>query len=61
VMHQSFTDALVKWFYDNFFMCADSFSVLSIHCVARRLGASFLHKFLRRAVVPCDSMAFLLE
>jgi len=26
-------------------MFADSFSVLSIHCVAHELGASFLYKF----------------
>jgi len=39
-MHQSFTHALVKWFFDNFPMFADSFSVLSIHYVAREyLGA----------------------
>jgi len=44
-MHQPFTGALVKWFFDdNFPMFADSFSVLSIHCVARGLGASFLYK-----------------
>jgi len=43
-MHQSFTDTLVKWFFDNFPMFADSFSVLSIRCVARELGASFLCK-----------------
>ena len=24
-MHQSFTDALVKWFFDNFSMFADSY------------------------------------
>jgi len=54
-MHQSFTDTLVKWLFDNFRMFADSFSVLSIHCVVRELGANFLH----RAVVPCDSTAFL--
>ena len=45
-MHQSFTDALVKWLFDNFPMFADSSSVLSIHCVARGLGASFLYKCL---------------
>ena len=28
-MHQSFTDALVKWFFDNFPMFADSFDVVS--------------------------------
>jgi len=27
------TDALVKWFFDDFPMFADSFSLLSIHCV----------------------------
>jgi len=43
-MHQSFTDRLVKWFFDKFPMFADSFSVLSIHCVARGLDASFLYK-----------------
>jgi len=42
-MHQSFTDTLVKWFFDNFTMFADSFSVLSVHCVARGLDASFLY------------------
>ena len=41
-MHQSFTDTLVKWFFDNFSMFADSFRLVSILCVAR--GASFLHK-----------------
>jgi len=43
-MHQSFTDALVKRFFDNFPMFADSFRLASIHCVARGLGASFLYK-----------------
>jgi len=43
-MHQLFTGAVVKWFFNNFPMSADSFSVLSIHCVARRLAASFLCK-----------------
>ena len=41
-MHQSFTDALVKWFFDNFPTFADSFRVVSIHNVAPGLGASFL-------------------
>jgi len=40
-MHQPFTDTLLKWFFDNFPIFADNFSVLSIHWVARRLGASF--------------------
>ena len=43
-MHQSFTDTLVKSFFDNFPMFADSFCVLSIHCITRGLGASFLFK-----------------
>jgi len=44
-MHQSFTDTLVKWLFDNFPIFADSFSVLSIHCVTRGLHAScFLYK-----------------
>jgi len=43
-MHQSFTGTLVKWFIDKFPMFADSVSVVSIHCVARGLGASFLYK-----------------
>jgi len=38
-MHQSFTGALVTWQPSMF---ADSFSVLSIHHIARGLGASFL-------------------
>jgi len=60
-MHQSFTDTLVKWFIDNFPMFVDSFIVLSVHCVARGLAASFLYKTSvpHRAVVPCDSTAFL--
>jgi len=60
-MHQSFTDTLVKWLIDNFPMFADSFSVLSVQCVARGLAASFLYKTSvpHRAVVPCDSTAFL--
>ena len=44
-MHQSFTDALVKWFFDNFATFADSFRVVSIHNVAPGLGASFLYKY----------------
>ena len=43
-MHQPFADTLVKRFFDNFPMFADGFSVLSIHCVARGLGESFLYK-----------------
>jgi len=43
-IHQSFSNTLVKWFFDNFPMFANSFSVLSIHRVARGLGASFLYK-----------------
>jgi len=58
-MHQSFTDAVVKWFFDNFPMSAKSFSVVSIHCVARGLGASFLNSVPHHAVVPGDSTAFL--
>jgi len=57
--HQSFTDTLVKSFFDNFPMFADSLSVLSIHGVARGLGAS-LTSALHRAVLPCDNTAFLL-
>ena len=34
-MHQSFTDKLVKWFFDNFPMFADSFTLPSIHFVVR--------------------------
>jgi len=30
-MHQSFPDALVKWFFNNFRMFADSFRLVSIH------------------------------
>jgi len=45
-MRQSFTDTHVKWFFGNFPMFADSFSVVSIHCIARGLGASFLYKCL---------------
>jgi len=60
-MHQSFTDALAKWFFDNFPMFADSLSVLSVHCVARGLGASILYKCpaSRGAWFSCDSTIFL--
>jgi len=37
-------------------MFADSLRLVSIHCIAQGLGASFLH----HVVVPCDSTAFLL-
>jgi len=43
-MHQSFTDTFVKWLFDSFRMFAHSFSVVSIHCVVRGLGASFLYR-----------------
>jgi len=43
-MHQSFTDTVVKWFFDNFAMFADSFSILSIHCVARGLDTCFVYE-----------------
>jgi len=42
-MHQSFTDTLVKWFFNTF---ADSLSVLSIYWVAQGLGTRFLYKCL---------------
>jgi len=35
-MHQCFTGALVKWFLDNFPMFADSFRLVSVHCVQVR-------------------------
>ena len=44
-MHQSVTDALAKWFFDNFPMFVESFSVVSIHYVAPELGASFLYRY----------------
>ena len=34
-MRQSFTDALIKWFLDNFPMFTDSFSVLSIYYIVQ--------------------------
>jgi len=34
-MRQSFTDALIKWFLDNFPMFTDSFSVLSISYIVQ--------------------------
>jgi len=39
---KSFNDALVKWFFNNFPMLANSFSVLSIHYVAWRLRGAIL-------------------
>ena len=45
-MRQSFTDTHVKWFFGNFPMFANSFSVVYIHCIARGLGASFRYKCL---------------
>jgi len=41
---QTCTDALVKWFFNNFPMFADNFRVVSIHYVAQGLGGSFLYK-----------------
>jgi len=43
-MRQSFPNTFVKWFFDNFSMFAESFSVLSIHCVARGLRRSSVLK-----------------
>ena len=43
-MHQSFIDAHVKWFFDNFPMFADISRLVSIHCVARGLDAGFPYK-----------------
>jgi len=44
-MHQSFTDTIVKWFFYNFPVFADSFSVFfSILCTVRGLGAIVLYK-----------------
>ena len=43
-MYQSFTDALVKWFFDNFPMFVDSFSVLSIHCVVSDIAVFVLKR-----------------
>jgi len=56
-MHQSFTDALVEWFYNNFPIIADSFRLVFIHCVARALGLgatvqAFCTSVPHRAVVP---------
>jgi len=43
-------------------MFADSFSVISIHYVARGLGASFLYtSALHHAIVPCVSTDFLFQ
>jgi len=58
-IHRSSIDALVKWFFDNLPMFADSFSVLFIHCVARGLEQAFCTSAVHRAVVSCDSTAFL--
>jgi len=33
--HQSFIDALVKWFFDNFLIFSNSFRLVSDHCIAR--------------------------
>ena len=48
-------------------MFADSFCVLSMHCVGKGLGTSFLYKVQvprnpsSRSVVPSDSAAFLFS
>ena len=44
-MHQSFSNSLVKWFFDNFPMFADRFRLVSIHCVVRGLDANFLYMY----------------
>jgi len=53
-----------KWFFDNFPMYADSSRVLSIHwrALPRIRYKLCVHVTCRlhRAVVPCDSTAFLL-
>jgi len=36
-MHQSFTNALAKWFFNDFPVFADRFRLVSIHCVVRGL------------------------
>jgi len=55
---QFFTDALVKWFFDNFPMSADSFSVLSIFtALPEDYVQAFYTSAPHRAVVPCDSTA----
>jgi len=56
--HQSFIDTTVMWFFDNFPVFADSFSVLSIHRFAQGLCASCCTSAPHRALVPCDSTAF---
>jgi len=44
-MQQSFTDALAKWFFNNFPMFADSFGLVSIQCtLPRELAANILYK-----------------
>ena len=53
-------NGVVKWFFDNFPMFADSFSVLSIHCVARGLDASFLYQFLHICDVERTCLSSIL-
>jgi len=52
-MHQSFTGTLVKCFFNNFPMFTDSFSILSIHCVA--WGLAFCTRPQHRVTVQTDS------
>ena len=59
-MHQSFTDALVKWLFRQLPMFADSFRLVSVHCVAEDYVQAFCTSVPHRAVVPCDITAFLL-
>jgi len=59
-MHQSLTGTLAKWFSDNFPVFADSFSVLSTHCLLEDKVQASSTSAVHRAVVPCDSTAFLL-
>ena len=58
-MHQSFTDTLEKWFFDNFPMLPIVlmfflFTVLPVDQAQAFCSTSAPH----RTVVPCDSMAF---
>jgi len=43
-MHQSFIDAHVNWFFDNFPMFSYSFRLVFIHCILRGLSTSFLYE-----------------
>jgi len=57
-------DTLVKWFFDNFRIFADSFSVASIRCVVRGLSAYTTitrYKTLSYSLLQCGTIVTVIR